>query len=55
MASTLQWIHSFLHDCKQLVLLEEVKSSTATVDSGVPQGTYSLWSIIIPDLHKRPT
>jgi hypothetical protein len=38
-SNTLQWIHSFLHDRKQLVLLEAVKSSTATVDSGVPQGT----------------
>ena len=48
-----QWIYSFLHDRKQLVLLEGVKSSTATVDSGVPQG--SLGSTIIPDLHKRLT
>ena len=38
-SNTLQWIYSFLHDRKQLVLLEGVKSSTATVDSGVPQGT----------------
>ena len=38
-SNTLQWIYSFLRDRKQLVLLEGVKSSTATVDSGVPQGT----------------
>jgi hypothetical protein len=38
-SNTLQWIYSFLHDRKQLVLLEGVKSSTATVDSGVPKGT----------------
>ena len=38
-SNTLQWIYSFLHDRKQLVLLEGVKSSTATVDSEVPQGT----------------
>jgi hypothetical protein len=37
-SNTLQWIYSFLHD-RKLVLLEGVKSSTATVDSGVPQGT----------------
>ncbi|MCS5551394.1 MAG: reverse transcriptase family protein, partial [Gammaproteobacteria bacterium] len=37
--NTLNWIGSFLHDRQQLVLLEGEKSSTATVDSGVPQGT----------------
>ena len=29
-SNTLQWIYSFLHDRKQLVHLEGVKSSTAT-------------------------
>jgi hypothetical protein len=36
---TLNWISSFLHNRTQLVLLDKVKSATASVDSGVPQGT----------------
>jgi hypothetical protein len=37
--NTLNWISSFLHNRTQLVLLDNVKSSTASVDSGMPQGT----------------
>ena len=37
--NTLNWISSFLHNRTQLVLLDNVKSSTTSVDSGVPQGT----------------
>jgi hypothetical protein len=37
--NTLNWISSFLHNRIQLVLLDNVKSSTASVDSDVPQGT----------------
>ena len=37
--NTLNWISSFLHNRTQLVLLDNVKSSTASVDSGLLQGT----------------
>ena len=37
--NTLNWISPFLHNRTQLVLLDNVKSSTTFVDSGVPQGT----------------
>ena len=37
--TTLQWIHSFLSERKQEVLLEGVHSTPADVTSGVPQGT----------------
>ena len=37
--NTLNWISPFLHNRTQLVLLDNVKSSTKSVDSGAPQGT----------------
>ena len=37
--STLCWIESFLHNRKQLVLLDGTKSSEADILSGVPQST----------------
>jgi hypothetical protein len=36
---TLQWIASFLQQCTQEVIREEVKSRRSPVTSGVPQGT----------------
>jgi hypothetical protein len=35
--NTLNWISSFLHNRTQLVLLDNIKSSTTSVDSGVSQ------------------
>ena len=49
--NTLNWISSFLHNRTQLVLLDNVKSSTTSVDSGVPQGTV-LVAVTFSPLHK---
>jgi hypothetical protein len=38
--NTLSWIKSFLANRDQQVILDEVKSNSAPVSSGVPQGQY---------------
>ena len=48
---TLNWISSFLHNRTQLVLLDNVKSSTTSVDSGVHQRN-NPWTITFSLLHK---
>ena len=49
------WLHSFLHNRKQTVVVEGHHSSSTTVVSGVPQGTVlgpALFLVLIMDISK---